>query len=204
MRLTGKRRWVWGQTKGQERLYFVDDDVRFLYRDAAGKAAKQGPDETVAMFAHLDAMLDAGNLLCGIAMRFMAQTKQRPYDVGCKQCVLHGFRRADVEFLTQAQWRDECEVVEDIDFTLQVLRCGYPNVVSNLFMHDQKSQAPGGCSQYRDQALYERCLRSLRALHPDFVTLVAAADAKPQSGVPTTLRPRVQYKKALQAGGYKL
>lgn len=201
IRIAAKRKWVWEIATEAEAdtIYTVDDDLRFFRRDADRKPHPLDPAGVGEMFDYLDAAL-ANYLMVGISMRYMNNNKIRDQDIGAQQLMLHGMRVRDINFLTNARWRTELEIMEDFDFLLQLLRCGQPNFVSNIYMHDQKPNAPGGCSDYRDQAMYESCARKLAWLHPGVVTLKNYAEGIVRSGVNTRLQPHIAYKKALRQG----
>jgi hypothetical protein len=201
VRIAAKRQFVFEHAlaSGIQQIVVMDDDLKFFKRGPNGKPQRCTADDVDAMLAHLDNLLE-DFVLVGINMRFMSQGRTATYEVGSKQMCVHAMNVGYLAKLVSPKY--VCEVCEDIDFTLQVLRAGLPNAVSNLYMHDQKSQAPGGCADWRTQQVYEDALKHLAARHPEFVKL-RVCEAKPQSGVMTTLRPTIQYKKALAAGGYQ-
>jgi len=63
-------------------------------------------------------------------------------------------------------------VMDDFDFTLQLLRKGYKNVQSYWWTQDQRQTgSPGGCADYRSHEVHEQSARKLAEFHPGFVTL---------------------------------
>lgn len=68
---------------------------------------------------------------------------------------------------------DRLRLKSDFDVTLQLLRKGFPNLVSNRFTQEHDaSDAAGGCSTYRTERLMLQSAKGLAELHPDFVKLV--------------------------------
>lgn len=62
---------------------------------------------------------------------------------------------------------------EDFDINLQLLRMGYPNIVSFWWTHDQRQTAlPGGCQDYRTLENHAKDCALLQSYHPDFVRMV--------------------------------
>jgi hypothetical protein len=102
---------------------------------------------------------------------------------------------------TKIRFRPEVDGREDLDMTLQLLRAGYPNVVTYHWAQGQKvANAPGGLSEYRDVAHSDASARKLAELHPDFVRL---RDKKNTSGGEFGVRVEttIYWKKALQSAG---
>jgi hypothetical protein len=62
--------------------------------------------------------------------------------------------------------------MDDFDLTLQLLRLGFQNRVSNEFCHSQVSHTPGGCSIYRTSAMQTESAHRLARYHPGFVRVV--------------------------------
>lgn len=92
-------------------------------------------------------------------------------------------------------------VMEDFDVTLQLLRKGYSNLIINWIVHNQAhgSGASGGCSTYRDLNLQAECAHRLKALHPDFVTVVEKTTKTAWGGNATRTDVRIQWKKAYES-----
>lgn len=96
---------------------------------------------------------------------------------------------------------DRLPVMEDFDVALQLLRKGCPSATLNRWCQDQgASNAPGGCSTYRDLKTQSKGARGLAKLHPDYVTVV---QKQAKGGGEWAVREdvRVQWKKAYEQGG---
>lgn len=73
---------------------------------------------------------------------------------------------------TGIQFRDIVEGREDLDMTLQLLRAGYPNLVSYHYAQGQRTaDAPGGLQGTRTAEQLDGSARTLADLHPGFVKL---------------------------------
>ena len=91
----------------------------------------------------------------------------------------------------------ECElgriqVREDMDYTLQLLRRGYPNGVSADIACDQEYNAPGGASLERTREQSDRDAERLAELHPGLVRVVQ----RQYKSSPPRKEVVVQWKKA--------
>ena len=108
---------------------------------------------------------------------------------------VHGYRLSTL--LKHNVRFDAVPLMEDFHVTLSLLKLGYPNLVMQDFACGQAaSNAPGGCSLYRDAELQAEACQTLRSLHPDFVTVVTKK-SKSWQGMSTRLDVRIQWKKAL-------
>ena len=86
--------------------------------------------------------------------------------------------------------------MEDFHVTLSLLELCFPNLVMQDFACGQAaSNAPGGCSLYRDAKLQSQAAMNLAAAHPGFVKVVTK-NAKSWQGMNTRTDVRVQWKKA--------
>ncbi len=89
---------------------------------------------------------------------------------------------------------------EDYDVTLQLLRAGKPNYIDYRFAQTQPiSNAPGGCSTYRDAELQTKTAHDLVALHPGYVKYIEKAPASGWFGGVTFGDVNVQWKKAYKS-----
>jgi hypothetical protein len=64
-----------------------------------------------------------------------------------------------------------CPLAEDIFTQLTLLKQGHPNVQFWKYAYDQKTQAAGGCSLYRNLQSINQSARTLQKLHPDCIKL---------------------------------
>lgn len=91
-------------------------------------------------------------------------------------------------------------VMEDFDVTLQLMRKGYANNVMYHAAQGQKmTNAPGGCSTYRNHQMQDEAARKLAELHPGFVNLRQKKNKTDASGFGTRTEVTVYWKKAFMS-----
>lgn len=94
---------------------------------------------------------------------------------------------------------DRLPVMEDFDAALQLLEKGYHNLLLHTYCHDQgTSNAPGGCSTYRNPSVQREGALGLRELHPLSVKVVEKITKTAWNGLPRT-DVMVQWKRAYHA-----
>ena len=92
-------------------------------------------------------------------------------------------------------------VMEDFDVTLQLLRLGYPNFnISTIIQGQGTSNAPGGCSLYRDAKRQEEGARGLYDLHSDFVKVKTTKTNWANWGSDERVDVSIKWKKAHAEG----
>jgi hypothetical protein len=110
----------------------------------------------------------------------------------------------DVEILRHhgIRW-DRLPLMEDFDVTLQLLRLGYDNAVLYEYAWNQNggSNAQGGCSGYRTNAMQTMCAEKLKELHPEFVRIVTKKAKAGWKGMEERKDVVIQWKKALASAG---
>jgi len=90
--------------------------------------------------------------------------------------------------------------VEDLDYTLQLLRKGKKNVCLYWWAQDQgMANAPGGCSEVRTLEIHEAAVKQLHSLHPQFVTIVQKNN-KTGGEFGQRTESRIQWKAAFEEG----
>lgn len=170
------RHWIGlhAASEGIDRFCMVDDDVRFVVREAHDTVRlRQAEEIDVARmwdhvylklrdYAHVGVSARQGNNQLGLGgPHECAAVNTRTLRVLCYQTE---------KFLEVEHGR--VAVMEDFDVNLQLLRRGYDNLNIGFWSQDQKmTNAPGGCSEYRDHAAHEAAALRLSELHPGFVML---------------------------------
>jgi hypothetical protein len=87
-----------------------------------------------------------------------------------RQNNIHGIR-TDVFFEIGARF-DRVPLMEDFDVILTFLENGYPNLLlADVAWGQVASNAPGGCSSYRNNELQSKAAKMLAELHPGLVTI---------------------------------
>lgn len=98
---------------------------------------------------------------------------------------------------------DRLPTKQDFDMTLQLLRAGYSNILMADYVQGQYgdgcSNAPGGCSVYRTDAMMESSARALAELHPGFVKVVTKQSKTSWGGGERT-DVTIAWKKARKSG----
>lgn len=151
-----------------DKLIMLDDDLGFNMRrtDIRSKFLPATDEAVVEGFALVEKLLET-HAHGGIRARQMSQDAD-DIEYNCRTLRALAFNAAvvkqqDVKF-------DRLIVMEDFDVTLQLLRKGFSNFnVSTIIQGQSTSNAPGGCSIYRDWKRQEEGARGLAELHPDFV-----------------------------------
>lgn len=164
----------YARESGEKTFAMCDDDVRFVVRKSqevtnlvpipkhSAAAMWSYVEKCLEHFAHVGVSARQGNNRIGVggpgeAVDFCTRTLR----VLCYQT--EQFLKAE---------HNRVEVMEDFDVNLQLLRMGKPNLNLGYWSQDQKmTNAPGGCSLYRDHARHEASARRLAELHPKYVTL---------------------------------
>lgn len=164
------RRWI--IDAAVSKVLMLDDDLDFFVRraDDRTKLLKASPRDVDNMLKAASAALDK-YVHIGIATREGANRNVAPIIENVRLLRALGYR-ADV--LREHKVRfDRIPVMEDFDVALQLLRLGYPSACVNTWAQDQPgSNTEGGCSLYRTSAVQAQGAEGLKALHPDFVTVV--------------------------------
>ena len=114
-----------------------------------------------------------------------------------RTCRLHAYRTTT--FLSTVL--DRCELHEDFDTNLQILRSGGTMAVNYWWAHGQRqTNDPGGCSTYRTHQRQITSAKALRDAHPDFVTLRMKENKGDQNGMGFRVDPMIRWKKAWSKG----
>jgi hypothetical protein len=157
---------------GDGRVLMMDDDLRFYTRrhDDPRLLEKASEASLETMFAAIEQELCC-HALVGIASREGANRCVEPLIENTRILRLLAYR-ADI--MTEEGIRfDRLPVMEDFDVALQLLERGHPNLVLNLWAHNQEgSGTTGGCSSYRTREIQADAARLLAEHHPRVVRVV--------------------------------
>jgi hypothetical protein len=166
--IAAKRAWIIRQTQWSKVL-MLDDDLRPCSRRTGSGLPTALPKEVDEMFRLVEAKLDEV-VHCGISSRQGNNHFEPGWNRNKRMMYALGYRTDVV--------REVCELGrittrEDFDYTLQLLRKGYPNAVYGYFCVDQRYDKDGGCKAEgrtveRSNADAER----LAALHPGLIRIV--------------------------------
>jgi hypothetical protein len=198
-KITAKREWIiqeWVR-RGYEKIFMLDDDLRFATRkSAAGAALIPIADAKLeAEFQRIEDKLSFEFPHVGFAQRQGNNTiKETGWKTPGKMVCTLGYYLPVVA--KEVDW-SLIELREDMCTTLQLLLKGYPNALWTDTVADQREfSAPGGCSRYRTVEMNNEEARRLAALFPQYITL---ADRKYQDGS-NRVEVVIQWQKALEEG----
>jgi hypothetical protein len=116
-------------------------------------------------------------------------------------CRIHNMYALNVRFLRVSKIRfDTLPLMEDFFVNLSLLTRGFSTgMICDRMWGQQESNAPGGCSTYRDGSLQEKSARGLAEHFPNFVTVVTKQTKGGWFGG-ERYDVRVQWKKARDFG----
>lgn len=179
----------------------MDDDLGFAIRrkdDRTKFSRMENHDQFDDMMSRLEYATYFVNIV-GIASRSGANRDTEPWKRNSRICDLMAY---DVVAAVENGFRfDEIPLMEDFNFALQHLRAGLPYLLLNDYVKDDLggSNAPGGCSTYRDNALQMEAAMELAERHPQFVKIVERPGWNGMGD--TRLDVRVQWAKAFKSSG---
>lgn len=183
------------------RFIMTDDDHGFLIRKSpdSWQLRATTPEELARLFRLLFTLLQRYAAV-GLSSR-QGNNRHFPEErvENTRLFNLHGWR-ADI--LAQHQIRFDVQpLMEDFHATLSLLRRGYPNVlVTDHAWGQRASNAPGGCSLYRDAELQRQAALALKDKHPDFVRVVEKETKTGWEGIGKRTDVVISWKKAYDAG----
>lgn len=194
LRIPGIRQWAM-ENAPEDVIMMLDDDLRFAIRrgedlyqpgnmyqacsDRRNRMQEWSAEETEAvaklyipteielceMFEYVESCVSEGFALVGLSIRAINRFYPVPYYDNTRVDTAYAFDR---RILQKAEVRfDRVPLMEAFDVTLSLLRKGYRNRVVFHWAQDNAkgSNAPGGCSTYRDFAMQEQAARALLELH---------------------------------------
>lgn len=200
--IANTRQWILDQhdvSKTQTAL-MLDDDLGFSVRRADDPTKfykpEKGGAEVLEMFNLMDEMMQHV-ALGGIAARSGANRVTEPYRLNSR---LYDTWAVNVETARAIGLQiNRLEFMEDFDAALQFLSQGYPSLLLNTHVKDDRgSNVAGGCSTYRDEVGQAMAAMRLKELWPDFVTVTERPAWNGMEGTRTDVR--VGWAKAFKAG----
>ena len=164
------RQWILDNAE-DDKILMIDDDFRFSCR-SPGMGTKLFPCLDIDiedMIEILDTMLSEYSHVAVSARQGNNHVKESAKVVGRGT----GFTGCRVSAVRDIARYDRMVVQEDLDFTLQLLRAGHPNLVLYSYAYNQSgSNTKGGCSSFRTMAVQKAAAERLAELHPGFVKVV--------------------------------
>lgn len=171
-----KRKWMFENIL-EEKICMMDDDLSFEVRTGIKpEERKEGEQLTRAantddlhywlheLSKKLDTYAHAGFSV----RRHNDKLPSGWFENSRVQCVL-GFRP---EVVRQNCELGRIELREDFDYTLQLLKKGFPNAICSEILFSQQINAPGGVSTYRTTEYNNEEARRLEQFHPGLVKAI--------------------------------
>jgi hypothetical protein len=199
------RDWILSMAKrrGQERIVMLDDDLTFQRRRADMKITNLEDHEFDEAFVWLDAALKTFAHASFGVRALMYDSTEMAVRGGRAMHVL-GYNLKMVEtagaYFSKGMSQIDMPVMSDFNMTLQLLKTGYPNIISLDFrVSPYSSNAPGGCQLWRTKDRIEKSAKQLVRLHAPFAKL---REKKAWNGVANDVQVdvTVQWKQALKHG----
>ena len=198
-RIAPKRQWIVENTSDQK-IVMVDDDLSFRCReDGSYKLRPMQDDDFRAMFDSLEEELD-NYAAVGVSSQ-AGNNRSFPATIlsPARMFTMYALR-ADTLLKENIRF-DDIPVMEDFHVALSLLRKGYPNAIVQSWCWSQsKSNAKGGCSEFRSSEVQTQAAIRLSELHAPFVTVVEKESKSWAGDLATRTDVRVAWKKALESG----
>jgi hypothetical protein len=155
--------------KPDGKVIMFDDDLTFYRRleNDSSKFVRMTPDDSDLMIGELVRYLDNYPMV-GMTDKFMSQTRPRQFVECSRFNKVLGFNR-DLLPLPWPKFRLPHD--EEHDVHLQLLTRGYRTAVLTEYSKSDPVQAPGGCTDWRSQEVYDETYRLLQEYWPSIVTI---------------------------------
>lgn len=172
-KLAETRDYIIHDMVGTDHVVFMDDDLHFAVRrdDDPTKFRQPTMGDLRAMLGAIDSTLRTHPMV-GIGSREGGNRVTEQYVYNSRIMRVLAFRRSYLKkhHITFTP----LVVMEDFHVNLQVLRSGADTCILNNWVSNQAggSNAPGGCSVYRTDAVQTAAAHMLASRHPGFVKVV--------------------------------
>lgn len=183
-----------------DRILFIDDDLKFLKRNDESKLKPATPEQIKQMYNWLNAKINDGYGLAGIS----AQQGNHIYKTEEVTLTrIYAIYSLNIEVMKKCNIRfDELDLMEDFNVMLRLIRHGFLTVLNSHYAHAQKSaNAKGGCSEMRNAENQSFAARKLAKLHHPYVKVVKK-QSKSWRGMEEREDVMIYWKKAYQKGKY--
>ena len=194
------RQYLWDQAVDVDFVCQVSDDLRFAYRTKDKKLHGTTEVHLQDIFDILYRLMAHGWIHAGLSARGGNNHVDLPIKAIGRMCDVYVHNHRACKALG-VRW-DRKLLMSDFDVTLQLLRLGHPNAIIYSHCWDQgASNAPGGCSTYRDPEVLAEEARILAQLHPGYVTVVDRSAKNWRGFDGTRTDVRIQWRKAFDSWG---
>lgn len=183
-----------------DRLLFIDDDLKFLRRNNENKLKPATSTDIVEMYNWLNTKIDEGYGLAGISSQ-QGNHIHKTQEVTLTR--IYAIYSLNISVMKKLNIRfDELDLMEDFNVMLRLIRYGFLTVLNSHFAHAQKSaNATGGCSEFRNAENQSQAARVLAKLHHPYVKVVKKL-SKSWKGLEEREDVMIYWKKAYQKGKY--
>jgi hypothetical protein len=198
------RKWIFEECYDHDidHMVMLDDDLNFAKRrvDDPSKFFPANPESLGEALEEIEGLLSLGWTQVGMGCREGGNRAVAPYLYNTRLIRVAAYKVRNV--IQHLDILDKVDVMGDHGLNLTLLLAGYANVVMNKWVHDQSggSNAPGGCSEWRDLEVLAEGAHRLKELFPDFVS-VSERETKGAWGGGTRTDTRMRWKKAAERGG---
>lgn len=193
--ISATRAYIMEKSK-DSKVVLIDDDVKLCIRRKQSRSGAwcyelATANEIKLLFEIADSLLDTFS---------HGGMTHRQDGWAIKSPILLNQRCYDLAFYNRASIGDKAvfrlELMEDFDFTLQLLKAGLPNFhLTEYAISTTGSNSEGGCSLYRTAKMQADCAHRLAALHPGLVKPVQR-NTKSSWGGGARTDVRISWKKA--------
>ena len=188
----------------EEPCIMMDDDLRFrVYNKKTKKYVASTPYDLDKMVAWLVAQMHAGFAHASVGYPVLAHHKgatiynSRYYAIAAYNFPL--IKHIGGTFIVSR--KNTLLTQEDFHLALQLLRKGFPSIISSRWLTDQKANAAGGCSETRTFEQLKAQSKHLSKVHKGFVTVVKKDTDWGEHK--TRYDVRVNWKKAFESASFK-
>jgi hypothetical protein len=201
------RQWMmeYSVKQGWKKVVFVDDDlVLQVRREDLRVVGVASQKQQEIIFNWVESTLDT-YAHCALSERTAGFSDRQETVESTKGIQVVGY---NLKMVQESGARFNKDVpdwffIEDFHMTIQLLKKGYPNLVSRKYRHSAApSNELGGCSKFRTSKRMKEASKILERLHPEFVKAVQK-ETKSAWGGGTRWNVRVQWKKAYESSNKK-
>lgn len=200
-----KRKWMFENIL-EDKICMMDDDLSFEVRcnseetlALSSKTRAANSEDINHWLIELDKKLDTYAHAGFSVRRHNDKLPQGWFENSRIQCVL-GFRP---EIMRNHCELGRIEFREDFDYTLQLLKKGFPNSICAEILFSQNYNAPGGVSTYRTLEYNNAQALELEKLHPGIVKAVQRkykSKGKSEESMQERIEVICYWKKAYEQG----
>ena len=172
--LSSQRQWVmeYAIEEGIDAVWFMDDDLKFQWRDDGLKLHNCGESHMWDMYEEVNKHLNSDISIVGISTRLGNNRVEYNYDDICRVTRCYAISVADFQEVGATMAPFEPFLMQDFHINLSFLEKGFKNrVLYNYAQGDAGSNADGGVSVYRTQDLMKKVANWLAKNHPGCVTV---------------------------------